>query len=76
MTETQKEKALEKIRKELKRTLTQAYFSFTKFDKPDFKTLAEGQNWYDQYNYIAEKMVGSWVDNTMRILEEWDTKKD
>jgi len=76
MTETQKVIALEKIRKELKRTLTQAYFSFTKFDKPDFKTLAEGQNWYDQHNYIAEKMVGSWVDNTMRILEEWDTKKD
>ena len=76
MTNTKKILALEKIRKELECTLTQAYFSFSKTDKPEFKTVDEAQNWYDQHNYIAEKMVGSWVDNTMCILEEWDTKKD
>ena len=76
MIDTQKLLALEKMRKELKSALTQAYFVFSKTDKPEFKTLAEAQNWYDQHNYIAENMVGSWVDNTMRILEEWDTKKD
>ena len=76
MTDTQKVIALEKMRKELKRALTQAYFVFSKTDKPEFKTVDEAQNWYDQHNYIAEKMVGSWVDNTMCILEEWDTKKE
>ena len=76
MTDTQKLLALEKMRKELKRALTREYFVFSKTDKPEFKTVDEAQNWYDLHNYIAEKMVGSWVDNTMCILEEWDTKKD
>ncbi len=76
MTDTKREIELEKIRTELKRALTQAYFVFSKTDKPEFKTVDEAQNWYDQHNYIAENMVGSWVDNTMCILEEWDTKKD
>jgi len=76
MTDTTRLLALEKIRTELERTLAQAYFVFSKTDKPEFKTLAEGQNWYAQHNYIAEKMVGSWVDNTMCILDKLDTKKD
>jgi len=74
--EEQKDEALKEIRKELERALTQAYFVFSKTDKPEFKTVDEAQNWYDQHNYIAGQMVGSWVDNTMSILEGWDAKKD
>lgn len=60
----------EETRKELKRKLTEAYFAFSKVKKPDFKTVDEGKNWYDQQNFIAEKMVGSWVDNVMVTISQ------
>ena len=65
-----KKQAREEIEKELRRRLTEVYFVFSEIDKPDFKRAVDAQNWYDQQNWIAEKMVGSWVDNTMVIYDQ------
>lgn len=60
----------EEIKTDLKSRLTQAYFAFSEVKKPDFKTADEAKNWYEQHDWIAEKMVGGWVDNTMVVLSE------
>lgn len=64
-----KEELLKTTREELKDRLTDAYFQFSKTEKPEFKTLQEAEVWRRHHNYIAESMVTTWVDNTMVVLE-------
>lgn len=64
-----KKKEMEEIKKQLEKRLTEAYFVFSKKEKPDFKTVEEGENWYARHAYVAEKVIGSQVDNIMALFE-------
>jgi len=62
---------LEDTRIDLKNRITQSYFIHLKPDeRPDFITADEANEWYEKQNFIAEKIVGSWVDNTMVVVEQ------
>lgn len=64
-------KTLKKIKEDLKSRITEGYFIYCKpMKKPDFKILSEAEAWYRSQNYIAEKIVGSWVDSVMVVLEQ------
>ena len=61
---------IEEIRESLKTRITEMYCIFCKpEERPEFKTVVEAEKWYKKRNYIAEKVVGNWVDNTISILE-------
>jgi hypothetical protein len=65
-------KAIEELKEELKTSITVGYFIHCKpKDRPDFKTADQAQNWYKEQNFIAEKVIGNWVDNTMVIIESF-----
>jgi hypothetical protein len=67
---------LQELKEELKTRITEGYFIYCKPTKrPDFKTYDEAHNWYEKNNWIAEKIVGSWVDRVIAVLEMKNLKR-
>jgi hypothetical protein len=68
MTQPTPPSSLSEIRKDMMRFFTQLYFVWSKIKRPDFKTVDEAQNWYDQNEFVIGSAVENQVDILMQII--------